>query len=57
METGEFVETIVTDFKIEKNVTLYRVKEYKDLDTNQIFLAPHPDIPEKGIFGKCFGIC
>ena len=33
-------------------VRLYRVKEYKDLDTNEIFLAPHPDIPEKGIFGK-----
>lgn len=52
VETGEVIEVTTTDFKITKVVTLYKQKEYKDLDTGEIFLAPHKDIPEKGIFGK-----
>lgn len=51
-ETGEYEERITTDFKIEKVVTLYRLKYYRDKDSGEIFLASHPDIPEKGIFGK-----
>ena len=52
METGEVVEAVITDFEIKKIVTLYKLKEYRDLDTGEIFLARHPDIPDKGIFGK-----
>lgn len=51
-ETGETEEITITDFKITKIVTLYKCKWYKDLDTGEIFLAKHFDIPEKGIFGK-----
>ena len=51
-ETGYYEEVIITDFKIEKVVTLYKIKEYKDSDTGEIFMASHPDIPDKGIFGK-----
>ena len=52
VETGEVVEAVITDFEIKKIVTLYKLKEYRDLDTGEIFLARHPDIPDKGIFGK-----
>lgn len=51
-ETGEYEEFIITDFKIVKTVTLYKCRYYIDLDTNEVFLAKHPDIPDKGIFGK-----
>lgn len=51
-KTDEYEERIITDFKIEKTVTLYRVYYYSDLDTGEVFLATHPDLPERGIFGK-----
>ena len=52
IETGYYIERIITDIKIEKVVTKYTLLEYKDLDTGELFFAKHPDIPEKGIFGK-----
>jgi len=51
-KTGEYEDRVITDFKIERVVTLYRVYHYCDLDTGEIFLATHPDLPERGIFGK-----
>lgn len=51
-KTGEYEERVITDFKIEKTVTLYRAYYYSDLDTGEVFLATHPDLPERGIFGK-----
>lgn len=50
--TGYVKEIIITDFKIVKLVTQYNCHEYRDLDTGEIFLAKHPDMPDKGIFGK-----
>ena len=51
-ETGFYIERIITDINIEKVVTKYTLLEYKDLDTGDLFFAKHPDVPEKGIFGK-----
>ncbi len=51
-ETGFYVERIITDVKIEKIVTKYTFIEYNDLDTGELFLAAHPDVPDTGIFGK-----
>ena len=51
-ETGETNDITITDFEIVKVVTQYTLYEYRDLDTNKIFWSSHPDIPEKGIFGK-----
>lgn len=51
-DTGKFEERIIVDFKIEKTVTSYNLHYYKDMDTGEIFLAQHPAVPEKGIFGK-----
>lgn len=42
----------VVDFKIVKIKRLFRCRYYEDLVTGEIFCASHPDIPEKGIFGK-----
>lgn len=50
--TGYIEERIITDFEIIKTVIQYNVHEYRDLDTNQIFMASHENLPEKGIFGK-----
>ena len=52
VETGYFIERVITDFKIEKIVTKYTLLEYKDLDTSDTFFAKHPDVPDVGIFGK-----
>ena len=52
VKTGEYEERIITDFKIEKNVKLYRVYYYRDLGTGEVFRASHPDLPIRGIFGK-----
>lgn len=52
VETGYFMERVITDFKIEKIVTKYTLLEYRDLDTGNIFFAKHPDVPDVGIFGK-----
>ena len=52
VKTGEYEERIITDFKIEKTVKLYKVYYYRDLRTGEVFLASHPDLPDKGIFGK-----
>lgn len=51
-KTGEYEYRVITDFKIERIVTLYRVYSYCDLDTGEVFLATHPDLPERGIFSK-----
>ncbi len=51
-ETGHIEEVVITDFKIVKIVTKYLCHEYRDLDTGEVFIAKHPDMPEKGIFGK-----
>lgn len=51
-ETG-YVETVtIIDFHIIKTAIQYNCHEYRDLDTGEIFLAKHPDVPSKGIFGK-----
>jgi len=50
--TGYVEERIITDFKIIKTVTQYNVYEYLDLETKEIFMATHENLPEKGIFGK-----
>ena len=42
----------VIDFKITKIKRLFRCRYYEDLDTGEVFCATHPDIPEKGIFGR-----
>lgn len=52
IKTGYYIERIITDIKIEKIVTKYTLLEYKDLDTEELFFAKHPYVPEKGIFGK-----
>ena len=52
IKTGKYDERIITDFKIEKIVTLYKAYYYQDLDTGEIFLATHPELPRRGIFGK-----
>jgi transposase len=51
-ETGHIEEVTITDFKIVKAVTKYNLHEYLDLNTGEIFTARHPNMPEKGIFGK-----
>jgi len=50
--TGYVEERIITDFEIVKTVIQYNVYEYRDLDTHEIFMATHENLPEKGIFGK-----
>lgn len=50
--TGYVEERIITDFEIIKTVIQYNVHEYRDKDTNKIFMATHKNLPEKGIFGK-----
>lgn len=47
-----FEEFEVIDFKIIKIARLFKCRYYKDLDTGEVFHAVHPDIPQKGIFGK-----
>ena len=51
-DTGNYVDRLIIDYKIQKTVTSYRLHYYKDVDTNQIFLSAHPNVPERGIFGK-----
>jgi transposase len=50
--TGNVEKISITDFKIIKIVTQYNCYEYRDIDTGDIFVAKHADMPEKGIFGK-----
>jgi len=52
IETGYYIDRVITDIKIEKIVTKYKILEYEDLDTHDVFFAKHPNLPEKGIFGK-----
>jgi len=52
VETGYYLDRIITDFKIIKVVTKYTFLEYRDLDTNDTFFAKHQDAPDAGIFGK-----
>ncbi len=51
-ETGHIEEITITDFKIVKTVIKYNLHEYHDMDTGEIFIAKHSDMPEKGIFGR-----
>ena len=51
-DTGKYEERIVVDFKIQKTVTSYKLHYYKDLNTGEVFIAHHPDVPPRGIFGK-----
>lgn len=51
-ETGYTYEQSIVDFQIRKIVIKYACKEYIDLDTGEIFIAKHPDMPDRGIFGK-----
>lgn len=51
-ETGYVEEVIITDFRIIKTVIQYNCHQYRDLDTEEIFIAKHPDMPSRGIFGK-----
>ncbi len=51
-ETGYVEEIIIRDFHVVKTVTQYNCYEYRDLDTDEIFMARHSDMPERGIFGK-----
>jgi len=51
-ETGITYSKIITDFQIKKIVTEFICKEYIDLDTGETFVAKHPDMPDKGIFGN-----
>jgi len=51
-ETGYFYKEKIVDFQIKKIVTEYICKEYIDLDTGEIFIAKHHDMPNRGIFGK-----
>ena len=50
--TGYVEEVTITDFEIVKVVTQYNLHEYRDLDTGEIFTAKHPNMPDRGIFGK-----
>ncbi|MDP2908131.1 MAG: IS66 family transposase [Nanoarchaeota archaeon] len=50
--TGYVEEVVITDFQIVKTVIRYDCYEYRDLDTGEVFIARHPDMPSKGIFGK-----
>lgn len=50
--TGYIEESVITDFKIVKIVLKYKCHEYRDLDTGEIFIAKHPCMPNRGIFGK-----
>lgn len=52
IRTGECEERIITDFKIAKTVIRYKVHYYRDAETGEVFWAPHPDLPDRGIFGK-----
>lgn len=51
-ETGYAYEQTIVNFQIKKIVTKFICKEYLDLDTGEIFIAKHPDMPDKGIFGN-----
>lgn len=51
-ETGYKYEQTIVDFQIRKIIIKYACKEYIDLDTGEIFIAKHPDMPDRGIFGK-----
>ena len=51
-DTGNYVDRLIIDYKIQKTVTSYRLHYYMDLNTNNVFLSTHPDVPERGIFGK-----
>ena len=51
-ETGYVEQITITDFKILKVVTQYDCFEYRDLDTGETFIARHPDMPPRGIYGK-----
>ncbi|MBI2523182.1 IS66 family transposase [Candidatus Woesearchaeota archaeon] len=50
--TGYVEEVTITDFEIVKVVTKYNCHEYRDLNTGEIFIARHKDMPKRGIFGK-----
>lgn len=49
---GYVEEVMITDFQVVKTVIRYDCYEYLDLDTGETFIARHPDMPSRGIFGK-----
>lgn len=49
--TGEVEKVTITDFEIVKVVTQYNCHEYQDLDTGEVFVMRHKDMPDRGIFG------
>ena len=49
---GYYEKVTVVDFEIKKVVRLFKCQYYEDLDTGEIFYATHPDIPQKGIYGR-----
>lgn len=51
-ETGYVHEVTINDFEIKKIVKKYICKEYVDLETGELFIAKHSDMPSRGIFGK-----
>lgn len=51
-KTGEYEDITIVDFEVQKTVTLYRCYYYQDLTTGERFMAKHPDMPDRGIFGK-----
>ena len=52
LPTGEVEKVTITDFEIVKMVTQFNCYEYRDLDTGEVFVAMHADMPDRGIFGK-----
>jgi len=52
IETGYSIERVITDYRTEKVVIRYTFLEYKDQKTGELFFVQHPDVPNKGIFGK-----
>jgi transposase len=51
-DTGNFVDRLIVDYKIQKTVSSYRLHYYKDINTGTVFLSAHPEVPARGIFGK-----
>ena len=51
-KTGDYEDFLVVDFEIRKTAKSYRCFYYEDLITGEKFMARHPDMPDRGIFGK-----
>jgi hypothetical protein len=51
-KTNEYEDRVITNFLITKTVIKYRCYFYEDLNTGEIFMATHQNMPNRGIFGK-----